>query len=375
MRKLVTIKKIDNLIPIAKADKIEIAMIGGWSCIVKKGEFKVGDKGLYFEIDSWIPATDDRLAFLGAPKLYKNREGWRIRTMKMRGVVSQGLLLPLSSFPELDLTNEDHAETLKVEKWEVADTLPPNQQAYGGGKTPKFPAFIPKTDQERLQNVMHYFKIHKDTVFEETLKLDGSSITMYKTEKELTKFETSITYITSLFGMVDRYEGIHFGVCSRNLELKPGDNFVKEFKNGDKISIFDQGTFWATAIKYEMHKKIPVGYAVQAELIGPTIQSNHEKVAELELHVYDIYSIKKERYLTPMERQAMMATLLSGVPHVEIKSYSKLFTECVDFDQIQERVTGLSMNPKTTSEGRVYKSMDGITTFKAISNKYLLKEK
>ena len=349
MRKLVTVRKVDKLFPIPGADFIELAMIGGWSCIVKKGEFQVGNKGLFFEIDSWIPATDTRFEFLGKTKAYKSREGWRIRTMKMRKVLSQGLLLPLSSFPEINLKDEDHAETLSVEKWE-------NQRETTGSGDPKgkFPTFLQKTDQERLQNLAHYFELHKDTEFEETKKLDGSSITMFRVAADLPWYKKLVNKLVP-----DYYEASRFGVCSRNLELKKGESL-----------------FWSTALKYGMDKKVPLGFAVQAELIAPSIQANHEKVSEPEIHIYDIYDINKERHCSTAERLTIMANQIPDVPHVPIIDHGvKIFQTCTTFDEFQERVTGISMNKGTVSEGRVYKAMDGSFSFKLISNKYLLKEK
>jgi len=386
MRKLVTIKKVDKLIPIKGADFIEVAVIGGWSCIVKKKEFQEGQYGLFFEIDSWIPATNSRFEFLGNTKEYKGRQGWRIRTMKMRKVLSQGLLLPLSSFEkeleanqvfdsidiqEASLLHFDFAEVLKIEKWENADAIRTSGIQAGNPKS-KFPSFIPKTDQERLQNLPHYFEMHADTLFEETMKLDGSSITAFHVQEELPWYKKIVNKLTG----TNIFATTKFGVCSRNLELKPSDDFSKSFKNGDKVSEYNQSDFWKTALKYNLHKKVPVGYAIQAELIGPRIQSNHEKVNNLEIHIYDIYDIVNERYLNANERAYMMARDLMGIPHVPIINTSiQIFQECTNFDIFQERVTGESINPGTISEGRVYKAIDGSFSFKLISNKYLLKEK
>lgn len=369
-RKLVTIKTIDKILDIKGADRISLAIVGGWSCIIKKGELSVGEKALFFEIDSWIPATDTRFEFLGSTKEYKGRQGWRIKSMKMRKVLSQGLLLPLSTFPELDLSNEDHAETLKVEKWESMEATRTGGVLAGKPKG-KFPSFIPKTDQERLQNLPHYFKLHRDTLFEETMKLDGSSITAFKVAAELPWWKRIVNKVVPGYYLEER-----FGVCSRNLELKPSDDFSKTFDNDGKPSQYNQSDFWATALKYKLDEKVPLGYAVQAELIGPRIQNNHEKVEELELHVYDVYDIEAGKYLNPEERNRMMYKELAGVPHVKVVQPAvRIFQVCEDFDTFQTRVTGVSMNPNTVSEGRVYKSMDGSFSFKLVSNAYLLKEK
>lgn len=354
MRKLVTVRKVDKILPIPKADFIELCIVGGWSCITKKGEFQTGDKGLFFEIDSWIPATDTRFEFLGKTKSYNDREGWRIRTMKMRKVLSQGLLLPLTSFPELDFTlkNVDYAEALNVEKWEITQAEQTAMKA--GNPKGRFPAFIRKTDQERLQNLAHYFEIHKDTEFEETKKLDGSSITMFNVADALPWYRLLVNKF-----MPNTFKAERFGVCSRNLELKEGES-----------------DFWRAAIRHNMHRDVPVGYAVQGELLGPKIQNNHEKVQDLEIHVYDIFNISEQRYCTTAERFTLMANHMPHVKHVPVIDHGiKIFQHCENFDEFQKRVTGISINPGTVSEGRVYKAMDGSFSFKLISNEYLLREK
>ena len=280
-------------------------------------------------------------------------------------------MLPLDSFPELDLLKKelDFSEDLKVEKWEQSEAVQTRMKA--GQSKGKFPSFIPKTDQERLQNLPHYFELHENSLFEETLKLDGSSITAFKVTEELPWYKRLVNKV-----LPNTFNGDRFGVCSRNLELKPSDNFHKQFQNGTKVSEYNQSDFWKTALKYNLHKKIPTGYAIQAELIGPRIQSNHEKVNDLELHIYDIYDIVNNRYLNPNERTYMMSEQLQGVPHVPIVNSSiDIFTHMKDFDSFQERVTGESINPGTISEGRVYKSMDGMISFKLISNEYLLRER
>ena len=107
MRTLVSIKRVEDILPIPEADRLEIAVIGGWNVVVQKETFKKGDLGFYFEIDSFIPTTDPRFDFL-KDRCYKRwisrgvtiKEGYRIKTVRLRGVVSQGLLVPVSEFPE-----------------------------------------------------------------------------------------------------------------------------------------------------------------------------------------------------------------------------------------------------------------------------------
>ena len=235
----------------------------------------------------------------------------------------------------------------------------------------KFPSFIPKTDQERIQNLLYYWEVYKDSIFEETLKLDGSSLTAFKVKQELTIWQKLMRPIRKLLGLQE-YKSYYFGVCSRNLEIKPDDNYQTTFDNKGKPSEYKQSDFWYAARKYELEQKLPVGYALQGELIGPRIQSNHERVNDLEFYVFDIWDIHNQKYLPSAERLQFVKSL--GIPHVPFVGYTKIFQECKNLDELLERVEGESMNPNTISEGRVYKHIDiPDITFKCISNSYLLK--
>jgi len=353
MRKLVTKRLVSKLIPIENADRIELAVIDGWSCIVKKGEFKVGDEGIYFEIDSFLPVTDTRFSFLGESKIrtHQGRRGWRIRTMKMRGVISQGLLLPVSMFKDLNYGADEFSDQLHVIKYDVAET---KQLTDGNNqKAARFPEFLRKTDQERLQNCMHYFGIYADHVFEETLKLDGSSCTMYSKLKPKNWWQK----LLGAFGL-DAYT-TSFGVCSRNLEISKD--------NGSN--------FWYVAHKYNIPELLPTGYSIQGELVGPSIQGNHEKVSDYEFYVFDVFDIDAQHYLLPAERAAFMHQFMPKVPHAPIlNSGVKIFKDCPDLETLQKRVTSQGMNKGVISEGRVYKSTTiPNLSFKLISNDYLLK--
>lgn len=350
MRKLVTIRTISQLLPIPNKDRICLAIIDGWSVIVKKEEFNVGDKCLFFEIDSFLPFTDT-FSFLGKPIIYKGKPGYRLKTMKMAGALSQGLALPLHMFPTItDTSLDDYTEQLGVIKYDVAEVVSFQSPASTGPQEGKFPVFIPKTDQERIQNLTHYFDTHKHHEFEETLKLDGSSMTCYKIPKQ----PSIIDRIKTWFGI--KTTTYHFGVCSRNFELKPSES-----------------NFWKAARKYNIEKRLPIGYAIQGELLAPNIQSNHEKVNDVEYHIFDVYNIKEQRYLLPSERRAFVHLFLT-TPHVPVVSTAVRIFEQHDLQSLLKHVEGQSINPNTISEGRVYKSTTNPSlTFKAISNQYLLK--
>ena len=369
MRKLATIQKVQALHEIKGADFIEICQINGWQCITKKGEVKLNDIVVYFEIDSFLP-DNDYFSFLPKKTTYEGKQGYRLKTIKLRKVLSQGLVLPLSHFKNhfSSLTNmkegDDITEILDIIKYD------PESQAYfwkPGMKKDKvrgnFPSYIPKTNQERIQNLTKYFSTLVDEEFEETLKLDGSSMTCYKIIHTPTLWER----VKSIFGI--KHKAYHFGVCSRNLELKPTANNKLVFDNQGKESIYDQSDFWTAAYKYKLEDKLPIGYAIQGELIGPKIQANHEKVTELKYYVFDVFNIKTGLYLLPQERREFCA--LHNIPHVPVVNTSFKPLQ-LGLDKLLKHVEGQSMNPGTVSEGRVYKHNTKPISFKAISNKYLL---
>ena len=371
MRKLVTIRTISNILPIEGADLIALGVVDGWSVIIKKSEFKIGDPCLFFEIDSFIPEEDSRFSFLGKTVEFNKKRGYRLRTKKLKSYISQGLALPLSMFPELTVNtqeaiddNTDFSETLGVIKYDLEQFCGVNNTCKSE-KPGKFPSFIPKTDQPRIQNLPHLFTTNKEDTFEETLKLDGSSMTCYNVSSNPTLLQKFL----SLFGI--KAPTTKFGVCSRNVDLKRTANTVMTFDNGGKESVYDQSDFWATALKLGLANRVPVGYAIQGELIGPKIQANHEKVTELQYYVFDVFNISEQRYLLPQERRDFCRTL--GIPHVPVMNVEATPLQ-LTLDQLLQHVDTESVNPKTVSEGRVYKSnTNPLLSFKVINNRYLLK--
>ena len=339
-RKMATIRKIDEIRPIEGADAIEAAVVGGWVVVIKKGEFKAGDLAVYLEIDSWVPHSLAPFLSKGnEPREYNGIKGERLRTVKLRGQVSQGLLLPLSVFPHslgffyaTDKTvGEDVSHWLGIQKWEA----PIPAQLAGDVEGP-FPTAIPKTDQERIQNLTEQLKEwqgNTDFTWEITEKLDGSSMTVF-------------------------VNGDTEGVCSRNWNLKETEG----------------NTLWRVARRNDLLDKIRKtnrNLALQGELIGEGIQGNSYKVTGQEFFVFDIFDIDRGDYMTPFERRVFCDT--HGIKHVPV-----LAKEMV----IQEWVTGLLtmadgqsvLNSKANREGLVFKSnvFDG-PSFKAISNRWLLK--
>lgn len=342
-RKLASIRVVDSIRPIEGADVIECVMIGGWQCVSKKGDASVGDKVVYFEIDSFLP-IDEKYEFLRASsyrKISEDEEGFRLRTVRLRGQISQGLIMPIAMFDEfknLDTepaVGDDVTELLGVTKWE-----PPIPACLAGEIIGMFPGYLmPKTDEERIQNLGHFFEEHKDTDFEETVKLDGASMTVFSCS----------------FAEDEKHK---LGVCSRNLQLKE--------KEGN--------TLWKLARKYEIIEKLQElnwDLAIQGEIIGEGVQGNPEKIKGQDFKVFRIYDIKRQQFLTKKERAETLKALgLSSVPI--LNDAVKIFQECPTFEAILTRATGPSLNPTVKREGLVFRADDG-TSFKVISNEYLLK--
>lgn len=348
MRKLASIAQITHIKPIEGADAIECAIVnGGWPVVVKKGEYKVDDLAVYLEIDSFVP--HELAPFLtrkdNYPKVYNGVEGERLKTVKLRGQISQGLLLPLSTLydnqKQWTTVGEDVTEVLGIQKWEPA--IP---ACLSGMMKGQFPSYIPKTDQERCQNLRkEIFEEHKDETYEVTIKLDGSSMTVFiDNEGELC-------------------------VCSRNINLKETeDNSFWKATRAQKLDV------------YLSHQYNNFGqqYAVQGELIGEGIQGNPEKIHGQRFHVFDVYSINDGVYLDPPTRRAFVMEMEfagSSLEHVPFLNYQFSVGELdeLTIDALLKMAEGPSMNPQTTREGLVFKSNESDFTFKAISNKYLLK--
>lgn len=377
-RKLATIRRIADIQPIEGADAIVVATVDGWKVVVKKDEFTVGDLAIYFEIDSWVP--HELAPFLSKghdPREYNGVKGERLRTIKLRGQISQGLLLKVEEtvrelpqqfiqylpggyvqFGDLEPirlfeVDTDLTEILGVQKWEA--TLPAQLQGQAKGTFPT--SLIPKTDQERIQNCFgdiqkraRRFATEKvwnaetqtleehpvvvpadfqEPTYEVTMKLDGSSCTIFRWEGELR-------------------------VASRNLELKINE------ENADN-------TFVAMALKNG--GSVIDGFAFQGELMGPGVQGNREGFKEHRFFVFDIFDIQNHKYLNPQHRRRWCQEL--GLDHVPVLGTDWTAPESVDAGLALAE--GPSINHKTR-EGLVWKcNEDPDFSFKTISNTFLLK--
>lgn len=360
MRKLARLEKITSLSPIEGADKIELATVVGWPVVVKKGEFQEGQFVVYFEIDSWIPTPI--APFLtkegSTPKTYKGVQGERLRTVKLRKQISQGLVLPVGNFVGITaLEGLDLTEKLGILKWESAEEQTTNNGNVGR-IAGKFPEFIKKTDQERVQNIRNLDSIIANETFEVTVKLDGSSMTVYSVKPDSIyykepKTNVLIGFIKKLFGKTEKEP--QNGVCSRNIELRDDGNLF--------YSVAKQNDLFAKLNKY------PKSIALQGELIAPSIQGNYEKVDNAQFHVYSVWDIDKQEYLKPMIARTVCAVL--KVNYVPVL-FESLTVE--DFKHIRSLTDGKSLNERVKREGVVFKSNNSDVSFKSISDEYLLKK-
>lgn len=340
MRKMATIRRIDDIRPIPDADAIECAVVGGWTVVVKRGEFKTGDLAVYVEIDAWIP--HDLAPFLSKgqePREFEGIKGERLRTVKLRGQLSQGLLLPLHILTNYgadlevgDDVNSHLAAHLQIVKYE-----PPIPAQLAGEVKGPFPGVVPKTDQERIQNLSNELDVWRAEAdfWEVTEKLDGSSMTAYMINGE-------------------------FGVCSRNLDLK---------RNNDN-------SLWKAAHTQALEEilvdcaQLYNNIALQGELVGEGIQGNPYKKKGQHFFLFDVYLVDKGRYMTPAERHKFIHD--TGVSHVPIIDRGGIIQQ--GMDSIIAGAEGKSLlNEQTEREGLVFKRCDGKASFKAISNRFLIK--
>jgi len=342
MRKLATIRNIDAIRPIPGADAIECAVVGGWTVVVKKGEFAPGDAAIYCEIDSWIPTALAPFLSRGQePKTFDGIAGERLRTVKLRGQLSQGLLLRYQDYPavvdEFHKTrlagNEpfDVTELLGIVKWEA-----PIPAQLAGEVKGAFPGWIPKTDQERVQNLTTEFEAWQraGVAWEVTEKLDGSSMTVYLRDGE-------------------------FGVCSRNLELR------------DTAT----NSLWRAARDQDLETQLRTlgrNLALQGELIGEGVQGNPYRIRPGQVfRLFDIYDIDRGSYLASAERRQLAWDL--DIEHVPVL-YNWVMNTEDSMEGVLASADGASeLREDTVREGLVFKQLDNPNvSFKAISNVFLL---
>jgi len=344
MRKLASIQKILDIQPIIGADAIEVATINGWQAVIKKNEFAVGDLVVYIEVDAWVPY--DLAPFLSKskePREFNGVKGERLRTIRLRGQISQGLILPLSVLGErheIFSIGENCVDVDVSEKLGVVKYDPPVSARLSGIARGNFPSSVPRTDEERIQNLTKNWDWISQFKYEITEKLEGASMTV---------------------AMIDG----EFNVCSRNLNLRETEG----------------NTLWELARKYDIENKmLDADYdniAIQGECVGPGVEGNHYGLKEADFYVYSIYDIEAGKYVDPVMRHAHCKNL--GLKHVPVIAHQANLFDTLGISTIEQVLKfadgNSAVNPAKLREGIVLKRIDGQEHFKAVSNEYLLGQK
>lgn len=358
-RKLATIERISEINPIPEADAIERATVRGWNIVVKKDEHKPGDLIIYCEIDSVMPEREE-FEFL-------RPRGFRVRTIKLRGQVSQGIIFPLEILEKVGkfqsvcgdprweellllnntLDNGDNAIPI-IEGEDVTDALgvtkydPPIPAELSGQVKGNFPSHSIKTDEERIQNLIDHYEDYKREEWIATEKVDGTSMT------------------ASIFNG-------EFGISSRNLELKESET----------------NSFWKIARAINLEEKMRKYMAenelealtLQGELIGEGIQKNKYKLKGQKVLWFRAFDPVKYQFF-PYENFLIKMHLmgLETVPIVDTnfklpEKYEDLILYADGESKLcptaREGIVFVAKNPSYNDNGRL--------SFKVISNKFILK--
>jgi RNA ligase (TIGR02306 family) len=350
VRKLASIQTVNAVEPIPNADAIEKVRVLGWWVVTRKGEHAPGDRVVYCEIDSLLPerpefeflrASSFKPAQTDATGAVTLPAGFRIKTVKLRGQVSQGICFPLSVLPPGAPTDEgaDVTERLGVRKWE-----PPLPVGMGGRVKGGFPGFLPKTDEPRVQTVEPALRRHRGKTFHVTEKLDGTSFTAFLRE------------------------GV-FGICSRNLWMDEADESNVLARVARALRLEERLRAGRERLGHDL--------AVQAEVIGPGIQKNKYALKEVTLRVFSIVNVDTCGLLDHPAGLALLAEVgLEPVPQLGTVVLDHTVDELVAFAE------GTSvLNPRVQREGIVLRppveeydeDIGGRLSFKAINPKFLLK--
>jgi len=328
-RKLASIQRINNIEPIPDADAIEVATVLGWKVVVKKNEFKIGDLCVFFEIDSFLPEKPE-YEFLrpsSAMTLVTGENGFRLKTVKLRKQVSQGLALPVNEITYGLDEGTDVTDVLGVLLYErfIQDTTHIKST---------FPHFIKKTDETRLQGLSREFSAYKELTWDITEKINGQSLTIY-------------------------FRNDDVGVCTRNMELERSDTYI--WRCVDDSAIEDK------------LRRLKLNIAIQGELHGAGIQGNPYNIP-LDLRLFRVFDIDAQRMIAQPEFLQLSAELrLKTVPLLGSIRLPDTMQEAIKL------ADGFSvLNNSVRREGIVAVNSDdpdNRLSFKIISNAYLLKQK
>lgn len=378
-RKLVTIRNINQILPHPNADRLAIAVIDGWKVVVGKDEFKADQAVVYFEIDSLLPIEEEfeflrKYAFVKKAwleSLVPNGEGFRIRTIRLRGQISQGLVIPIPDHLNKYMYDSGEVELDLDTYFNVVKYDPPAVIANGPeGKRGNFPDFIHKTKQERVQNLSRKQleeAFQTQEIFEITRKYDGESITVYAVvDKAEPTIFSKIKDVFKNFFKVEVISQYRTGVCSHNIELD------KNLKNNRFVQVATTtGLFDAVE---KICRNMNLELAIQGEVCGPGIRGNRHGFAEPTIVVFDIFDIVAQEYVLPDRRNTLMAILTDQCGFTGLHAKQELFSRPLispDVDSIL-MLSEFKLATGKENEGLVYKSTTRDFSFKAISNAYLL---
>lgn len=353
MRKMASIQIIRDITPIEGADAIVLAHVNGWSAVVKKDEFQVGQQIVFCEIDSWVPHEIAPFLSKGKePREYLGVKGERLRSVKLRGQLSQGLILPVSVMKLEDyIETEDGADVsslLGIVKYE-----PPIPAQLAGQVKGNFPSLVEKTDEERVQNIKDLVG-KLDELFVETEKLHG----------------TSVSFVLNSEGEVE--------VCSRNLSLKEDeDNFYwKLAKKVDAVALL-------RFVKSYYNLDTGAVIAIQGEGVGQGVQKGWEY--GIQDPDFFLFTIQVNGGRIPETDFGMFVAEfkkrgVKSVPTIfTAKSLREMIGDCLTNEEVQTKllkyVEGKSaIDNKTIREGSVFRCLTNPTfSFKVVSNQFLLK--
>lgn len=345
MRKLASVQRVYAVEPIEGADRIELARVLGWQCVVNNGSFKPMDLGVYFEIDSFLPIREE-FEFL-RKSCYKNTdimgEGFRLRTQKFRGQISQGLLLPLDTFPELPdglTVGQDVSNLLGVRKWEIEERATTGGNVIGG-----LPYDVPHTDETRVQAEPGLIDAFAGLEYYISTKMDGSSHSISIDE-----------------------DGFHV----------TGHNY--EYKNDDSSAFYRLVNERGYRDVLERFAKISGDntVTVQGEFCAPGIQQNRLRLTKPEWYVF---TIRENGQRVGLERMKNIcrACGFNMVPIEEIGT--DLPSKYPTVEALLERADGEYPNGGKkegivvrTTEPVYNDTIGGPLSMKIVSNKYLLKQ-
>lgn len=380
-RRLVTIRRIAHLEPI-KESRSEVATVDGWHVIVTKQQYHVGELIVYFEIDCFLPWSDHfwEYAASTAGQNYDGQLGYVVRTTMKHGHISQGLILPLHDFPEINielreelmgtyknkiaqtekvLMELDYAELLGIKKFE--QRFQEDELAIHGCA----PIFFPQPGCDRVQNVVNLFANYSQEEFLVTEKLDGIPITIYHVD-------TDSQWYSALPRDRDS-QNVHrpqYGICGRHVDYVE-DRDVPLWKFVRKQRIIEKMPQLASHCSTMNRKVGGNSFAIQGEFCGHFLCGNSMGFQPGEHHFYafGIYDIDNQKWLP--QKAALDICERLGIDHVPIVIRTRLKDWAKTVRELLARAKGIGLLGKTR-EGLIFRAVDSSFSFKAISNSWLL---